>query len=88
VLAVGVVRFMRILSQVRFFGNSLSFVLRSRVLVSVVNFSSNINNNYEMSSKNLPSWRQPEGHGELKIFNSLTREKVGQFPQTFSDAIS
>ncbi|XP_048585509.1 cysteine--tRNA ligase, cytoplasmic-like isoform X2 [Nematostella vectensis] len=29
----------------------------------------------EMSAKNLPSWNQPQGHGELKLYNSLTREK-------------
>ena len=30
----------------------------------------------DMSSKNLPRWRHPEGHGELKLYNSFTREKV------------
>ena len=29
-----------------------------------------------MSGKSLPKWIPPEGTGELKLYNSLTREKV------------
>ena len=29
-----------------------------------------------MSGKSLPKWIKPEGDGELKLYNSLTREKV------------
>lgn len=29
-----------------------------------------------MSGKSLPKWIEPEGTGELKLYNSLTREKV------------
>ena len=29
-----------------------------------------------MSGKSLPKWLKPEGDGELKLYNSLTREKV------------
>ena len=32
-----------------------------------------------MSGKSLPKWIQPEGTGELKLYNSLTREKVRFF---------
>ena len=32
-----------------------------------------------MSGKSLPKWIQPEGTGELKLYNSLTREKVRIF---------
>ncbi|XP_020894710.1 cysteine--tRNA ligase, cytoplasmic, partial [Exaiptasia diaphana] len=46
---------------------------------SVAGFSSI--NHSNMSNKTLPSWKQPEGHGELKIFNSLTREKNVFVPQ-------
>lgn len=82
------IQLMRILRNTRYFGNSLNCVLRSRVRFSIVKFSSNTNNSYDMSSKNLPSWRKPEGQGELRIFNSLTREKVRIIPwKFFSDAI-
>jgi len=30
----------------------------------------------KMSGKSLPTWIKPEGDGELKLYNSLTREKV------------
>ena len=30
----------------------------------------------EMSGRSLPKWIAPEGCGELKLYNSLTREKV------------
>ena len=30
----------------------------------------------KMSGKSLPKWIKPEGDGELKLYNSLTREKV------------
>ena len=33
-----------------------------------------------MSGKSMPKWIQPEGNGELKLYNSLTREKVRIFP--------
>lgn len=33
----------------------------------------------KMSGKSMPKWIQPEGHGELKLYNSLTREKVRIF---------
>ena len=29
-----------------------------------------------MSGRSLPKWIEPEGTGELKLYNSLTREKV------------
>ena len=38
----------------------------------------------DMSSKNLPRWRHPEGHGELKLYNSFTREKVRDSPTNLS----
>lgn len=34
----------------------------------------------KMSGKSMPKWIQPEGNGELKLYNSLTREKVRIFP--------
>lgn len=34
----------------------------------------------KMSGKSMPKWIQPEGNGELKLYNSLTREKVIIFP--------
>ena len=33
-----------------------------------------------MSGRSLPKWIAPEGSGELKLYNSLTREKVEYFP--------
>ena len=32
----------------------------------------------KMSGKSLPKWIKPEGDGELKLYNSLTREKVNK----------
>ena len=29
-----------------------------------------------MSGRSLPKWIEPEGTGELRLYNSLTREKV------------
>lgn len=35
----------------------------------------------KMSGKSLPKWIKPEGDGELKLYNSLTREKNVFVPQ-------
>lgn len=35
----------------------------------------------KMSGKSMPKWIQPEGNGELKLYNSLTREKNVFVPQ-------
>jgi len=35
----------------------------------------------EMSGRSLPKWIAPEGCGELKLYNSLTREKNVFVPQ-------
>jgi len=63
------------------FFTNFELILRSRRVLqvkTVVKFSTTPIH-FTMANKNLPSWKQPEGHGELKIFNSLTREKVQKF---------
>ena len=57
--------------------SSVQYLLIRRTCSSVVSSDEFLD---KMSGKSMPKWIQPEGNGELKLYNSLTREKVRIFP--------
>lgn len=65
----------------RLFVDLTKFHKQKSTLVYIVrrSFASGDLNDINMSGKSLPKWIKPEGDGELKLYNSLTREKVGGF---------
>lgn len=65
----------------RLFADLTKFHKQKSTLVYIVrrSFASGDFNDINMSGKSLPKWIKPEGDGELKLYNSLTREKVRAF---------
>lgn len=62
----------------RLFVALTKFHEQKSTLVCIVrrSFSAGDFGDINMSGKSLPKWVKPEGDGELKLYNSLTREKV------------
>ena len=48
----------------------------SRVTTFALSKRNFVSDPENMANKTLPKWRKPEGNSELRIYNSLTREKV------------
>ena len=66
------------------FDCSLKRSSRVRIVLSR-NFSYE---SWKMSTKTLPKWRKPEGDSELRIYNSLTKEKVCNMGCYFSNRVT